>query len=232
MDRELLFGVLSGALCAPAVWLCSLLPVRPRPARADASAGAAEEERLRWRELVTPLVPAALIVAGLLGWAISEPADAESAGYLLWAVVPAGFVWFRSLVRAIKAALPADARHAAATVGLLRPRIVLREGLEHMLDARALAAAKAHEEAHVRHHDPLRMWLAQISTDLQWPFPGGRRRFRSWLHALEVARDDEAVASGVDPVDLAKAIVTCAAEGHYLLPVTQKSVNLGASRWA
>ena len=212
MDRELLFWVLVATLCAPSVWFFSALSLRDVP---PAGEEMTNEEGLRWRELVSPVLPGAVIFAGLLGWAISEPADAEPASYLTVAIVPAGLVWLRAVARAIRAALPAPSDHAAATVGLLRPRVVLREGLEGLLDPEALRAAKAHEEAHVRHRDPLKMWAAQVVTDLQWPCPNAGRRFRLWLHALEVARDDEAVASGVDPLDLAKAIVTCAAAGQH-----------------
>ena len=212
MDRELLFWVLVATLCAPSVWFFSAWPWRNPP---PGKAAITNDEGLRWRELVSPVLPGAVIFAGLLGWAISEPADAEPARYLTLAVVPAGVVWLRAVARAIRAALPAPSNHAAATVGLVRPRVVLRRGLEDLLDPEALRAAKAHEEAHVRHRDPLKMWVAQMVTDLQWPCPKAGRRFRSWLHALEVARDDEAVASGVDPLDLAKAIVACAAAGQH-----------------
>ena len=212
MDRELLFWVLVATLCAPSVWLFSALPLRDGPPGGEEITN---EEGRRWRELVNPILPGAVVFAVLLGWAISEPADAESASYLTLAILPAGVVWLRAVARAIRAALPAPSHHAAATVGLLRPRVVLREGLEDLLDPEALGAAKAHEEAHVRHRDPLKMWAAQMVTDLQWPCPNAGRRFRLWLHALEVARDDEAVAGGVDPLDLAKAIVTCAAAGQH-----------------
>jgi hypothetical protein len=212
VDRELLFGVLVATLCAPSVWFFSAWPLRsPAPGEEEIT----NEEGRRWRELVSPVLPGAVIFAGLLGWAISEPADAEPASYLTVAILPAGIVWLRAIARAIRAALPAQSHHAAATVGLLRPRVVLREGLADLLDPEALGAAKAHEEAHVRHRDPLKMWAAQMVTDLQWPCPNAGRRFRLWLHALEIARDDEAVAAGVDPLDLAKAIVTCAAAGQH-----------------
>ena len=81
---------------------------------------------------------------------------------------------------------------SAATVALLRPRVVVCETFGAQLDEHALAAALAHEQAHARHRDPLRIWLAQIVTDLQWPLSGARARFEQWLFALELARDEEA----------------------------------------
>ncbi|MGH8303675.1 MAG: hypothetical protein ACRET5_19695, partial [Steroidobacteraceae bacterium] len=70
-----------------------------------------------------------------------------------------------------------------------------------------IRAALAHERAHALHRDPLRIWLAQWVTDLQWPWPGAMLRFERWLDALELARDDEARASGSDGADLAAAVL-------------------------
>jgi beta-lactamase regulating signal transducer with metallopeptidase domain len=92
-------------------------------------------------------------------------------------------------------------------VGLLRPRIVVAPELAKALDEHALRAALAHERTHVRHRDPLRIWLAQFVTDLQWPWTPARRRFTGWLAALEYARDDEARAAGIEGADLAAAVI-------------------------
>jgi hypothetical protein len=58
--------------------------------------------------------------------------------------------------------------------------------------------------------DPLRIWLAQLAADLQWPVPGTGSRFSAWLLALEVERDDEAVAAGALSENLADAILAAA----------------------
>ena len=78
-----------------------------------------------------------------------------------------------------------------------------------VLDEQARAATLAHERAHVVHRDPLRLWLGQFATDLQWPIPSAARRFRAWRHALEMARDEEARVH-VDGADLAVAILAAA----------------------
>ena len=62
----------------------------------------------------------------------------------------------------------------------------------------------------MRHRDPLRIWLAQLATDLQWPWPPARKRLSQWLTALELARDEEARAAGVDGTDLAEVILASA----------------------
>jgi beta-lactamase regulating signal transducer with metallopeptidase domain len=119
-------------------------------------------------------------------------------------------VWLRCAARACVALRRPREMPPLATVGLLRPRVVVAEDVRGTLDPAALGAALAHERVHVRHRDPLRIWLAQIATDLQWPSPWARRRFERWLGALELARDDEARLDGVSGEDLAAAVVAVA----------------------
>ena len=111
----------------------------------------------------------------------------------------------RALVRAVWSLCRSTRNCGIATVGLFWPRIVVAPELETILDERAIEAALAHERAHLRHRDPLRIWLAQFVTDLQWPRPSAQRRFTDWLMCLEEARDDEARATGVEGADLAAA---------------------------
>ncbi|HVA40400.1 MAG TPA: M56 family metallopeptidase [Candidatus Binataceae bacterium] len=103
-----------------------------------------------------------------------------------------------------------DGDPGTATVGLLKPWIVFSPHLAKALDDRAIEAALEHERAHARHRDPLRIWLAQLATDLQWPWPQAQERFRAWIVALELARDEEARAAGADGSDLAAAILAAA----------------------
>ncbi|WP_256445441.1 M48 family metalloprotease [Pyxidicoccus parkwayensis] len=98
----------------------------------------------------------------------------------------------------------------AMTVGVLRPRVLIHDDLIESLDAPALRAVRAHEEAHARARDPLRIWLAQFATDMQWPIPGAACRLYAWRNALEVARDDDARRCGIDGVDLVAALVAAA----------------------
>jgi beta-lactamase regulating signal transducer with metallopeptidase domain len=93
---------------------------------------------------------------------------------------------------------------------LLRPRISIDASLRSVLDPDELAAVQAHELAHARHRDPFRIWVAQLAADLQWPAPHASTRLRIWLHALELARDEEAREAGVDGLSLAGAIVNVA----------------------
>jgi beta-lactamase regulating signal transducer with metallopeptidase domain len=75
------------------------------------------------------------------------------------------------------------------------------------LSPKILNAALAHEAAHLRHRDPLRIWLAGLATDLQVGARPARSRLTAWRHALELARDEEAREAGVTGPDLAAAIL-------------------------
>jgi hypothetical protein len=168
-----------------------------------------EPERLAWFQLLRPLVPALLVAACLCGWALSQPDPVpDRVGPMVFIVcAPFGLIGVRALLRAVWSLLLKPRHVGIATMGLIRPHIVIAPGLARSLDSRALDAALAHERAHVRHLDPLRIWIAQFVTDLQWPWSPAQRRFETWLEALEHARDDEARAEGIDGADLAAALV-------------------------
>jgi Zn-dependent protease with chaperone function len=169
----------------------------------------AEPEPLAWFRLLRPLIPALLVAACLCGWALSEPDPVpDRVGPLVFIVcAPFGLLGVRAVVRAVWSLFRRPQRLGIATVGLIRPRIIVAPELARVLDERALHAAMAHERAHVKHLDPLRIWIAQFVTDLQWPWSSAQRRFETWLAVLEHARDDEARAEGVDGADLAAALV-------------------------
>lgn len=175
-------------------------------------------ERRAWRRIWRPLAPGLLVLAFLIGWALQEPDSAEALPILAFAIaLPFALLWARAGLRAARSARSAAgvaaAKPLAATVGLWRPRTILSPLLHEQLDAAALRAVMEHEAAHARHRDPLRLWLAQLVTDLQWPLSGARRRFTEWRLALELARDDEALARGVDGGDLAAGLLAVARLG-------------------
>lgn len=204
MEREALFFVIAAGLFGVVVWLSALF-VTPRRMLPRKTAQAA-----CWR-LVLPLFAAMLLLAFLCGWVLQEPDPAdEYAGvtlYLLAAI--SSCIMVRAIVRSVRALrFPAGAEVPVCTVGLLRPRIAVSDEFRRLVSPNVLAAALAHENAHVRRYDPLRIWLAQFVADLQWPIPGCSHRFSAWLLALEVERDDEALANGANREDLAEAILT------------------------
>ena len=203
MDREVLLALLACALVGPAVLVAGVWPHRCEP-----TSSARQWERAAWRAVWMPVVPAAIAFSALLGWAAMEPANAEPLpAPLIGLSTLFAVVWMRALVRAGQAARRRRSHMAAGTVGLWRPRIVVATAFVERLDTDQVHAVYAHEAAHARHRDPLRIWLAQLVTDLQWPWPGARRRFDEWRRVLELARDEEARDDGVDGADLASAVL-------------------------
>jgi hypothetical protein len=162
-----------------------------------------------WRGIWLPVVPALLIAALLCGWAVAEPdpVPQKVPTEIVLMSIPFLALCARALIRAGWSLFSGNADVGTATVGLLKPWIVFSPRLAKRLEDRAVEAALEHERAHVRHRDPLRICLAQLVTDLQWPWPQAQKRFRAWLAALELARDEEARLAGVQGADLASAIL-------------------------
>jgi Zn-dependent protease with chaperone function len=202
MDRELVLAILAAVLCGGAATAAGWYSV---PWRRTASAR--KLERDAWRRIWWPFAPALFLLTTLCGWALVEPASAERVPTsLVLAALPFAAIAARAAWRAWRA-LTLPATPAVATLGLLRPRIVVAAEVVAVLDPGALAAAYAHERTHVRHRDPLRLWLAQLGSDLLWPWPSAAKRLRLWRQALELARDEEARRSGIAGADLAAAIL-------------------------
>jgi hypothetical protein len=205
MSRDAVVFCILIALATATLWCSSLLAPS-----AGSGGDATDAEPLVWARLWRPLIAPLYVLAAILGWAVADPDDCERVGISVGFLAAAGGVLLlRAAIRAHRAAWSRRAV-LAGTVGILRPSIRVSPEVSSRLDERALGALLAHEEAHARHRDPVRQLCAQIATDLQWPFPGARRRLSAWRQALEIARDDEALEMGVDGADLAHAIVTCA----------------------
>jgi hypothetical protein len=215
VDRELVLVVLVLFACGSLLVSAGLAPARRR----DAPSGR-QLERASWGRLWRPLIPTALALALLAGWAFQEPDASDEAvrAPVLVVAVAVAALWLRAGARALGALRPGRAVATVATAGLLRPRVLVSPTFAEVVDPAALAAALAHEAAHLRHRDPLRLWVARIVTDLQGGLPGARTRLDAWEHALEVARDEEARLGGVDGADLAAAILAAARLGDRPAP--------------
>jgi Zn-dependent protease with chaperone function len=207
VNRNLVLVTLLLCVCGCQVCLAGLLPFAVRRRESGR-----EMERRSWRRLLAPLLPALVIGGLLVGWALQEPSETDEIlrpdAFVCGAAI--ALVWGRAAWRALWALRSPRGGVPAATLGLFRPRILVDEGLRQSLDRGAVEALLAHEQAHVAHRDPLRIWIAQLTTDLQWPTRAASRRLRAWLDALELARDEEARAAGARGGDLAAAIVAAA----------------------
>jgi hypothetical protein len=211
MERECFLSILVALLGGTMILACGWWPAR------DASGGSARHlERLRWKWIWLPLAPASVIAASLCGWALAEadPTPEKASILLILASVPFALLFGRAAVRALWSLVRDEGDVVTATVGLLRPWVLFSPYLAKVLDGRTIEAALEHERAHARHRDPLRIWLAQLAIDLQWPWPQAQKWLRLWILALELARDEEARASGVDGSDLATAILASARLGR------------------
>lgn len=205
MERESLLAILAillgGVVLQPFAFWASSAPREASPSRL---------ERRTWIRLWLPVVPLLFVTAGLLGWALQAPDPVRAPldySVLLAVWAPFGFIFTRAALRAVWSLARQPVECAVSTVGLIQPQVVFSPFLARQLGEGVIRAALAHERAHALHRDPLRIWLAQAATDLQWPWPWAKRRFEAWLDALELARDDEARTSGVDGTDLAEAVL-------------------------
>lgn len=167
------------------------------------------DERACWFALWWRAMPPLGVTAWLFGWALTQPDPVRThvGAPIFLIVAPVTVIVCRAVLRAVWAVCRPTDGYLIATVGLLHPRVVVSPRLYAVLDPLALQAALAHERQHQLHLDPLRIWAAQLMTDLQWPWAPAQRRFDDWLAALEQARDDAARALGTDGADLATAVL-------------------------
>jgi len=87
-------------------------------------------------------------------------------------------------------------------IGIVRPRILLSEAAEGLLDGGELQTALNHEIAHVRRRDNLKKLLFRFVA-----FPGMRELEEAWLESTEMAADDAAVSNSAEALDLAAALI-------------------------
>ncbi len=98
-------------------------------------------------------------------------------------------------------------RCVAFTLGLLRPRVYVSEGLRRRLTPAHWAVVLSHERAHARRRDPLRGLLLRATSMLH--LPGIRRRLLE-LHELAVERSCDEIAveeNGGDRIAAAETLL-------------------------
>ncbi|MFZ5481328.1 MAG: M56 family metallopeptidase, partial [Myxococcota bacterium] len=86
--------------------------------------------------------------------------------------------------------LPGSPRLCHA-VGLARPRVLVSDALARAISGEQLAAALAHERAHLRRRDPLALALLAVASSAALPFAGRAAR-GAYRDAAEEAADAEA----------------------------------------
>lgn len=210
MEREFCLSILITLVGGITLLGCAWWPISHRQ-----SSSACALERIAWRRMWLPVMPALTVAAVLCGWALAEPDPVPEnvPRSLVLMSIPFALLFVRAALRGGRALIGEGDDPATATVGLVRPWIVFSPHLAKQLNDRQIEAALEHERAHARHRDPLRIWVGQLATDLQWPWPQARERFSRWLVTLELACDQEARAGGIDGTDLAEAILASARFG-------------------
>ena len=100
----------------------------------------------------------------------------------------------------------------AFTTGWLRPRVFVARELAERLSADELTAVLAHEAAHVRRRDPLRLSMFRLLSRTLFWMPALRRLADDLADEAEVAADDAAARATphVDALVLASAILALA----------------------
>ncbi|MEO5511495.1 MAG: M56 family metallopeptidase [Longimicrobiales bacterium] len=100
---------------------------------------------------------------------------------------------------------------SAFTAGWLRPRIYVSARLGTLLTPRELSAVIAHEAAHVRARDPLRLSALRFLANSMFYLPTLRRLIDDLADEAEISADDSAVRElPARALDLASALVTVA----------------------
>src|SRR5215510_163192 len=93
-----------------------------------------------------------------------------------------------------------------AATGMFRPRIFVSRKVTQNLSAEELAAAIAHEMAHINAWDNLKQLFLKVTQPPRW-----LKLFRAsdvaWLNVSEMAADEGALASGASALDLSSALV-------------------------
>jgi len=180
--------------------------------------------------VVAPLVALLLVAAsavmknsrhvrGLRALRLAPSAELAAAAA---GVVPPGRVY-----------LLADARSFAACVGLWRPAIYVSSGLVGSVSPAGLRAAVAHEEAHRRWGDPVRLLALRVALGAVMPVPwlgalAGRVALRAEIRADRFAREQTSTAA------LAEALLAALRGSPFSAPPQARDLprHLAATRLA
>ncbi len=91
--------------------------------------------------------------------------------------------------------------------GIIKPFIHIPKWLDSVLTSQEQNAVLQHELAHIKHRDLILFYALQFLTDLFWFIPGISRWNKKILCFIEQLADQTAIRSGVEPTDLASAMI-------------------------
>lgn len=108
----------------------------------------------------------------------------------------------------------------AFTAGMFAPKIYIAENLGQILSHEQMVAVLAHENAHRRRFDPLRLSSLRFLGRTLFFLPALRRLAEDIADEAEIAADDEAAANThVKPLVLASAIIELASRARNAVPL-------------
>jgi Zn-dependent protease with chaperone function len=136
------------------------------------------------------------------------PLDQTFASHF-WQITTARPQWFRS--RRVQIYESDFLSGSPFTGGLFKPYICIPSDARLLLSEAELKAVLAHELSHIRHFDLVLSLALEFLGDLFWFIPGYRAAGRKIDRVREFVADENAVASGADPVQLASALVKISA---------------------
>ncbi|WP_261303175.1 M56 family metallopeptidase [Paenibacillus andongensis] len=95
----------------------------------------------------------------------------------------------------------------AMTIGLWKPRMILSSGLMDMLDPNELRAVIEHEKCHMRHRDPLAIFLLSMISKSMWYIPIFAWMADKYPIMIELRADKFAIAQMEQSTHLGSALL-------------------------
>ncbi|MBA2941714.1 M56 family metallopeptidase [Paenibacillus sp. CGMCC 1.16610] len=95
----------------------------------------------------------------------------------------------------------------AMTIGFRKPQIILSTGLLDMLDPTELHAVIDHEKCHMKHRDPLAIFLLSIMSKALWYIPIFAWLAKKYPIMIELRADKYAIGQMNQPADLGSALL-------------------------
>ena len=150
---------------------------------------------------------AGLVIAGRGGWKLVSTHLATERLVRVWSRLakPVALEGIDCAVYRVETASP-----IVALAGTRRPRLFIASSVLDGCEPGLVAAMAAHEAGHRRSADNVKRLLLEGAADPLPFFSSSRRMLQEWEAATEESADDDAIARGARPEDLAASLVRVA----------------------